>query len=700
MFRPNLFHPLALWAALFHLTATAQTDSTVSIIGLPIDTLPPRAFPPFHVPWIPIPEVTVIESGVPLDQLPLGSTAHAVSVLSPDVLHNTGTAALADALEFTPGVDLRARGVAGVQSDLSIRGGTFEQAALVVDGIRWSAPHTAHHLMNLPFDPEDIRQVEVLRGGTGAFTGTGAMTGSIHLQPFQAPSVNPLAKISLESGAWGWLKARAAANWSGAQNGGHTASFSHMRTDGHIENTDAMITRALWTQSLRKGDVLWRSLAGLEEKSFGAQNFYTSSFPTQFEVTRSAVAQFTRRQDFANGRLFTGAHIRHHRDRFELYREGPNHYEWTEDGHFVAGADTAASWYGGPNRHRSLTAVLTSRYEHGLGGVRLTAGADARYEQIRSNALGQQIIFDAPADLLSRGDQRLNLDAFAAARWAAPRNQVVAAMTLGMNAHSAFGARFVPAADVLVRLGKTRDWQAFASAGRSLRHPSFTDLYYTVGGAVGSEDLQPEHADQIELGLRHIRSPRRAYETRMAHRFEAEAAVFLRRGANLIDWVMFDGSDVRTAVNLGTTTFRGAEAGLTFVRDRTAPLTTAITVRHARLAGAWMDADRTSDGFTSAYVLDFLALKVDGELGLAFPKRILLDLRISHQDRRGEEFQPVAQLGLTLRRHWRLRELPLHTFLRVDNLLDAEIVDIGNVVQPGRWWRAGITFDIPLTFEN
>ena len=66
----------------------------------------------------------------------------------------TGAASLGDVLEAVPGMDVRSRGPVGVQADLSVRGGTFEQTALWVDGVRWSAPHTGHHLMDLPVAKE------------------------------------------------------------------------------------------------------------------------------------------------------------------------------------------------------------------------------------------------------------------------------------------------------------------------------------------------------------------------------------------------------------------------------------------------------------------------------------------------------------------------------------------------------------------
>ena len=107
--------------------------------------------------------------------------------LNPEVLAGTAQPSLDGLLESVPGIDARQRGPWGVQTDLSIRGGSFEQVALWVDGIRWSAPHTAHHLLNLPIDPEDIQRVQVVRGGSGAL-GSGGVTGGIvlHTGPGEA----------------------------------------------------------------------------------------------------------------------------------------------------------------------------------------------------------------------------------------------------------------------------------------------------------------------------------------------------------------------------------------------------------------------------------------------------------------------------------------------------------------------------------
>ena len=101
--------------------------------------------------------------GVGFDALPLLSSPKSATVLMPTEWR--GTASISEALEIVPGIDVRTRGAWGVQTDISIRGGSYEQTALRIDGVRWSAPHTGHHLMNIPIDPEDLGHVEVVRSG-------------------------------------------------------------------------------------------------------------------------------------------------------------------------------------------------------------------------------------------------------------------------------------------------------------------------------------------------------------------------------------------------------------------------------------------------------------------------------------------------------------------------------------------------------
>ena len=82
--------------------------------------------------------------------------------LEPEVITGAAQPSLDGLLETVPGIDARQRGPWGTQTDLSIRGGSFEQVALWVDGIRWmlvgagrgqSTPHTRRTLLRLRSNP-------------------------------------------------------------------------------------------------------------------------------------------------------------------------------------------------------------------------------------------------------------------------------------------------------------------------------------------------------------------------------------------------------------------------------------------------------------------------------------------------------------------------------------------------------------------
>ena len=72
--------------------------------------------------------------GVGFTELPLVSSPKSVAVMLPSEW--SGATSISEALEFVPGVDVRTRGAWGVQTDISIRGGSFEQTALRIDGVR------------------------------------------------------------------------------------------------------------------------------------------------------------------------------------------------------------------------------------------------------------------------------------------------------------------------------------------------------------------------------------------------------------------------------------------------------------------------------------------------------------------------------------------------------------------------------------
>ena len=333
----------------------------------------------------------------------------ALVVLDAQEIAETGAPSVADVLETVPGIDVRSRGAVGITTDLSVRGGTFEQTALWVDGVRWSAPQTGHHLMDLPVDPEDISRIEVFRGGASSALGTGAMTGAVALTA--GPSTQDGALLVAETGSNAWMRAKARVDFGTDLNAKtvarHRVSLSRIGTTGFAQNTDASMLRARYAGWLA-GD--WGSLrtsAGYVGKNFGAQNFYTASFPFQYEETQTLQAQAVYTKAWENASLEAALHHRTHTDLFQLFREHNDFFTLTDDGFYVMAGDTAglyapgASWYAGPNQHVSHTTGgrVAWRLQSDLGETFVSV--DSRREFVKSNVLGVDSLGDTSRQRVS-----------------------------------------------------------------------------------------------------------------------------------------------------------------------------------------------------------------------------------------------------------------------------------------------------------
>ena len=86
-----------------------------------------------------------------------------------------------DLLRYVPGVEIQARGPMGAQSDIVLRGGTFQQVLVIVDGIRINDPLTGHFNSYIPIAPSEIERIEILKGASSAIYGSDAVGGVIHI---------------------------------------------------------------------------------------------------------------------------------------------------------------------------------------------------------------------------------------------------------------------------------------------------------------------------------------------------------------------------------------------------------------------------------------------------------------------------------------------------------------------------------------
>jgi iron complex outermembrane receptor protein len=642
-----------------------------------------------------------------------------ISIVDAEEIKNTRPASITDALELVTGVDVRQRGPMGIQTDFSVRGGTFNQTALIIDGVRWSAPQTGHHLFDIPLDPEDISKIEVVRGGFSPITGTGAMAGAVNI--ITSPGSENKTSVSVERGSFDWLRYKGTADF-GTDKIRHRISYSTASTSGYSDdilnfnpdslgvnqnsltytNNDASSTRFSYLGAADTKAGLVKVRLSSVEKAFGAQNYYTSDFPMQYEETSVLQGQVSLTNSFETGLgnldLFVAACQRRHTDHFELYRVGEGFYNLNEDGVYEMGSDSVVSLQNwnviNDNISRTTGATASASLLSGAGLT--TIYGDIREEALASGNLGLDSIYVfEDSTFYTKGERRItkDLSLMHNVNW----GRFSATGSLGITHRDEdFGVFLMPGANFAMALDADENYILFGSANRSLRRPTFTNYYYGAHLAIGNLDLEPEWADNFEVGAR-LNFSNEFFES-----IVVEAAVFQRQGHNLIDWIRFDDPnlcDTITSAELDGAIYEYGSTYATNISERSftgIELGLQLQDRHGRMIGvSYTQMESTADEleYVSVYSNDFLLNSLSAQVQMTLPFDVNLNIRFSHQQRnRMEEdvlIDPVSLLNINVNRTFMDK---YNAYVGVNNLLDSDYSDIGNVQQPGRWIKAGLNF--------
>jgi iron complex outermembrane receptor protein len=605
-------------------------------------------------------------------------TGRQLQVLDHRLLTHAPAPSLSEVLRAHTLVDVRQRGPFDVQTDLGLRGGTFEQTLVLLDGIPLSDPQTGHHAMNLPLNADALERVEVLYGGASRTFGAGAFSGAVNLIS-RAPQ-GTRGSLVMEGGSHGSYRAQLAQDLS-YDHGGVRISAQVGHSDGHVPNSD-FDQRSMYlggTHRFRR--LVLKGQLGTGNKRFGAQNFYSSTYPDQQEITGLLMAALELRNDASSWTWSVRTYHRQHDDRFQLFRESEGYYRYDE-GYFIRSeTDTArftpTFFYTFHNRHRTNVSGAEANLKRSWKAGTTAVGVHLRDERIQSNVLGKPL--DEPRtvgsarEAFTRADDRQNLAMHLDHRYVHGRWGVDAGVLLNLN--SAFAPEWAPGVDLHHRWNPAHT--TYTNVGRAFRLPTWTDLYYSRGGAQGSLTLKPEHADQVELGHR------------VTHlRWTASAALWRRAGDDLIDWVQFPGETVVRAANLTEVNMNGVELMATY---RTA---NAKGRGGAGYTHQWTDQQEFP--FTSLYVLDHLSdvalIWWQQQVRQRWSARLNASWRVRNGSYRrqldGSEQGYPSPLRVDARIDHAWRQVSL--FAAVNNLLDVPQVDRGEVPLPGRWLSAGV----------
>ena len=273
--------------------------------------------------------------------LPFKENSRTITIITSEEIKKSTATNVADLLQQVAGVDIRRRGVNGMQSDLYIRGGSFDQTLLLIDGIKVEDPQTGHHTMNMALPIEVIERIEIIKGPAARVFGQNAFTGAINIvTKNDAQNVN---EVGVQVGSYNQQ------NISGTlghdfKNSSHIAHASINTSDGYRYNTDFQNQNYFLKNTFNKNNTPINVLGYFTDRKFGANGFYASpSAVNQYEETQSSLVGIS--SVYKNKNLTIKPHLywKRNQDMYLFVRDNPPIYRNLHISNKV-GADFNASY--------------------------------------------------------------------------------------------------------------------------------------------------------------------------------------------------------------------------------------------------------------------------------------------------------------------------------------------------------------------
>lgn len=443
-------------------------------------------------------DVVVTASTTPVPAATVGRT---VTTLTRDDLSRLGLSSIIDGLRLLPGLDPKARGGRDVQTDFSVRGATFGQALILIDGVRLNNAQSGHHNGEVPAPLLGIDRIEVVAGPASAVHGADALGGTVQILTRTDPHLTAEGSLA----EFGTVAAQASAS-GGILPAAWTVSAWGARSDGFMFDRDYGQGGASVRGRLHSGLIVD---ARHQRRAFGANGFYGNSPSKEWTdgTVLSAVWSVSSSSWFTQTRLAARRH--HDRFRWDIRRPG-----FAENTHRSDAVDAD---------------VTLSRQQHTR--LRINVGAGGGGDWIESSNLGDHTYG--------------RVYGFAETLWS-PTSGVSIQTGARVDHYSTFGTAWNPS--VAVSTVVNDRVRLRGSVARAFRIPTFTERYYTDPGHQASAALDPEQGWSVDAGVEVL-----------AAGWTLGLSPFTRWDEDVIDWVKDLPTDRWRTTNVHNVTTRGVE---------------------------------------------------------------------------------------------------------------------------------------------
>ncbi len=506
--------------------------------------------------------------------IPFRENVHTIIVIKNEQLKAYPAHSTVELIQHFAGIDARQRGVHGIQADISIRGSSFEQVLILIDGIPMIDPQTGHHSLNLPINKEAIQRIEIIKGPAARIYGPNAFAGAINI--VTQPTKKENLSATFEVGDFGLWKGQINAT---SPKSGTSISLSTTESNGYKYNTDYQMSNGFIRQDWKIQDTNWKLLGGMTSRKFGANGFYASpKFKDQYEEIQTSIVALQMSTKIRNWYVSPRIYWRRNQDMYLFIRLKPEVYR---------------------NMHISNNYGLEVNTRYKKNQFTTGIGLSANRFLIQSNNLGSH--------------QRTALGLFLEERIQLFDNQLDIIPGLNLHYYSDFGAKFFPGLDIGWKVNNK--WKLYSNIGYTWRTPSYTDLFYESKANIGNPNLEPESALTIEVGTKYN-----------LDNWTTSLAFFRRNGNNVIDWTKSIDTAKWQPNNFNQVIANGLETEINFhPKNLPFSLSANYTFIQSKL--------NTTENVLSRYALNNLKHQLNTNINLKFAKKGNLNLAYRYLDR-------------------------------------------------------------------
>jgi iron complex outermembrane receptor protein len=534
------------------------------------------------------------------------------------------------------GLDIRRRGVEGMQADLYIRGGSFDQTLLLIDGIKVEDPQTGHHTMNMTLPLSAIEKIEIIKGAASRLYGQNAFTGAVNI--ITKKNIENNISLGLSAGSFNQKKASLTLQKE-FEKSDLLINYSRKQSEGYRYNTDYENDEFFIKSNFKIKNQNISAIGAFNERKFGANGFYASPEAIdQYEETQASLIGFSTTFNKDKLKIKPKLYWKRNQDMYVYLRQDPSVYR---------------------NMHISnkLGAELNMVLNNRLGMLGL--GIDISNTKLSSNNLGQRdrtMVHVFAEQQMMFFDDKLDVTPGLAITYFSDKDNLQSSTSENEDNLP----KIYPGIDFGYKIKE--DLRLFSNVGYTFRIPTYTDLFYSSPTTIGNENLSYEKALTLELGMKYRKE-----------NFNLNFSLYRRDASNIIDYVKNNEDDPWQANNIRKIITNGFELNIGYKFYLNSSNEHQINIGFSNIND---DLKETQFDF-SRYALNSLKNHITATYMFEINKKISSSLVLKNAERINEKNYTVIDFKTS----YKFNKFAISILL--NNILDTEYSETNLVPMPG-----------------